>query len=267
VYRIHRSFIGIILGLVLVVASALVGVLSSQAQPSQNCRNFPVTGYQVCGKFLTYWDTHGGLAQQGYPISEVFVEVSDLDGLPYTVQYFERAVFEMHPQNPPPYDVLLSQLGTIRGKEKYPDGFPATSQIPFYEERSDPANFMQSFYNAINRKEYARAYSYFDTGADKLPFAEFVQGYSDTASVSVFTGKINIGAAAGNRYASVPTALVATHTDGSVHTFYGCYILHSTNPGVDPNPDAALWKIQKATIAEDRANTPMATLLAKPCGP
>ena len=211
------------------------------------------------------------MAQQGYPISEVFVEVSDLDGLPYTVQYFERAVFEMHPQNPPPYDVLLSQLGTIRGKEKYPHGFPAVSQFPFYEEfyeeRTDPANFIQSFYNAINRKEYLRAYSYFDVGADKPPYAQFVQGYSDTARVRVYTGKINVEAAAGNRYASVPTVLVATHMDESVHTFYGCYILHSTNPGIDPNPDAALWKIQKATLAEDMANTPVATLLAKPCGP
>jgi carboxyl-terminal processing protease len=30
------------------------------------------------------------------------------------VQYFERAVFEYHPENEPPYDVLLSQLGKYR---------------------------------------------------------------------------------------------------------------------------------------------------------
>ena len=58
--------------------------------------------------FLDYWNAHGGLAQQGFPISEEFVEKSDLNGQEYTVQYFERAVFEMHPENQPPYDVLLS---------------------------------------------------------------------------------------------------------------------------------------------------------------
>ncbi|HEX9990527.1 MAG TPA: PQQ-binding-like beta-propeller repeat protein [Chloroflexia bacterium] len=80
----------------------------------------PQTGKRLGGKFLAYWQTHGGLRQQGYPISDEFVELSDLDGKPYTVQYFERAVFEYHPENPPPYDVLLSLLGTLQFNEKYP---------------------------------------------------------------------------------------------------------------------------------------------------
>ncbi len=81
---------------------------------------FPETGKRLGGKFLQYWQQHGGIAQQGYPISEEFTEVSQLDGKPYTVQYFERAVFEYHPENAgTPYEVLLSQLGTFRYKEKY----------------------------------------------------------------------------------------------------------------------------------------------------
>src|SRR6476469_5859218 len=170
IFNIRRkAIIGAISGVV-ALTGAVTWVSRSLSQPTQNCRNFTETGHQVCGKFLAYWDQHGGLAQQGYPISDEFVEVSDLNGQPYTVQYFERAVFELHPENAgTQYEVLLSQLGTIRGKEKYPTGFPAAGSLPFYEERTDPANFMQSFYNAINRKEYQRAYSYFDTGADKLP--------------------------------------------------------------------------------------------------
>jgi hypothetical protein len=80
---------------------------------------FPETGNRLGGKFLTYWKEHGGVAQQGYPISNEFTEVSDLNGKPYTVQYFERAVFEYHPENQPPYDVLLSQLGTFRYRDLY----------------------------------------------------------------------------------------------------------------------------------------------------
>jgi acetyl esterase/lipase len=78
------------------------------------------TGKYLGGVFLQYWQSHGGLAQQGYPISDEFQEKSDIDGKVYTVQYFERSVFEAHPENQPPYNVLLSQLGTLRYNSKYP---------------------------------------------------------------------------------------------------------------------------------------------------
>jgi photosystem II stability/assembly factor-like uncharacterized protein len=94
--------------------------------PGSNTRQFPETGKTVSGLFLDYWDRNGGLAQQGYPISGVIGEISPLNNKPYTVQYFERAVFEYHPENQAPYNVLLSQLGTFRYKQKYPNG--ATNQ-------------------------------------------------------------------------------------------------------------------------------------------
>src|SRR5688500_3229607 len=87
-------------------------------------RTFSETGKTVRGKFLRYWETHGGLAQQGFPISDEMQEKSDIDGKTYTVQYFERAVFELHPENPPPNDVLLSLLGVTRLKQKYQNGQP-----------------------------------------------------------------------------------------------------------------------------------------------
>ncbi len=93
-----------------------------QHASTDNPRNFPETGHTIGGKFRQYWEAHGGLAQQGYPISDEFQEVSALDGKTYTVQYFQRAVFELHPENQPPYDVLLSQLGTFRYHDKYPSG-------------------------------------------------------------------------------------------------------------------------------------------------
>jgi hypothetical protein len=104
---------------------------ASPTQPLQDfrwsqtgCQTYKETGKTVCGRFLEYWKQNGGLAQQGYPISNEFRERSDLNGQEYTVQYFERAVFEMHPENKPPYDVLLSQLGTFQFKRKYPNGEP-----------------------------------------------------------------------------------------------------------------------------------------------
>ena len=106
----------------LVVALLSPGSVQSTAQEQQ--RTFEETGKTVKGKFLIYWNTHGGLAQQGFPISEEMQERSDTDGKTYTVQYFERAVFEHHPENPAPNDVLLSLLGNFLYKQKYAAGAP-----------------------------------------------------------------------------------------------------------------------------------------------
>jgi hypothetical protein len=84
-----------------------------------DCRQFPETGKIVCGRFLQYWDTHGGLAQQGFPLTGSMVEVSDTDGQSYITQYFERSVFEYHSANPPPNDVLLALLGAFRYNAKW----------------------------------------------------------------------------------------------------------------------------------------------------
>jgi hypothetical protein len=94
-----------------------------QAQGSNpNCEYFPETGHQLCFGFRGYWHAHGldfgepgvtareSLALFGYPISEEFRQRLE-DGREYTVQYFERARFEWHPENAPPYDVLLGRLG------------------------------------------------------------------------------------------------------------------------------------------------------------
>ena len=110
-YKGHASKT-LLLTLTLILPFLNLGVEYTQAQTGS--RTFPETGKTVRGQFLEYWNAHGGLAQQGYPISEEMQERSDTDGKTYRVQYFERAVFESHPENAPPYDVLLSQLGTFR---------------------------------------------------------------------------------------------------------------------------------------------------------
>ena len=97
---------------------------SNEKVPGNGSRAFPETGYTVTGVFLDYWNAHGGLRQQGFPISNVVRETSPLDGKPYLMQYFERAVFEYHPENPPAANVLLSQLGTFQYRKKYPGGAP-----------------------------------------------------------------------------------------------------------------------------------------------
>jgi hypothetical protein len=117
--------------LISIILVTLVGgrdsaLAKNQLQP--NSRYFPETKQTVSGRFLEYWEKNGGLPQQGYPLSAEMQEQSLIDGKTYTVQYFERAVFEMHPENARPFDVLLQLLGVIRYRAMYPDGAPG--QIP-----------------------------------------------------------------------------------------------------------------------------------------
>src|SRR5262245_8120862 len=86
----------------LIIAISMLDMAYAQQPPS--IRYFPETGKIVKGRFLQYWDERGGLAQQGYPISEEINELrewTDASGKHkqfFIVQYFERAIFEYHPE-------------------------------------------------------------------------------------------------------------------------------------------------------------------------
>ena len=83
-----------------------------------NCSFYAETNHRLCYGFRVYWEANGGLPVFGYPISEEFLE----NGL--TVQYFERARFEWHAGNAPPYDVLLGRLGADAAERSGVDTTP-----------------------------------------------------------------------------------------------------------------------------------------------
>ncbi len=97
---------------------------------------FPQTGVCVADRFLTFWEKHGGLAIFGFPLSDQRSERS-AEGA-FVSQWFERERFELHPQNPAPYDVLLGRLGDEQLKRQGRDwrSFPkgtAQSGCLFFE--------------------------------------------------------------------------------------------------------------------------------------
>jgi hypothetical protein len=99
--------------------------LTGGASPQgSDCRFFHETQHNICGAILQTWHQYGlefdgqpetseaeNLALFGLPITELIPDVST-DGQVYMVQWFERARFELHPENVPPYHVLLGLLGT-----------------------------------------------------------------------------------------------------------------------------------------------------------
>jgi len=115
----------LLFGVLLLTALAFGGIAPRSAVAA-SCQTFPATGKQVCDPFLSYWQAHGGLAQQGLPISDAFNETNPTNGQIYLTQYFERARFEYHPEiNDPQYQVLLGLLGSEQFLVKYPGGRPA----------------------------------------------------------------------------------------------------------------------------------------------
>ncbi|HEV7215282.1 MAG TPA: NBR1-Ig-like domain-containing protein, partial [Chloroflexota bacterium] len=71
---------------------------------------FPQTGHSVNFGFLQYFNARGGITVFGYPISEE-LQVGSTHG-PTTIQYFQRARFEYHPEFAgTPYAVELGLLG------------------------------------------------------------------------------------------------------------------------------------------------------------
>jgi hypothetical protein len=75
-----------------------------------NCVFFRETGHSLCPPFRAYWEQNGGLMRFGYPISEPVAE-RNADGFAGTFQWFERRRMEIHPENQPPYGILLGLLG------------------------------------------------------------------------------------------------------------------------------------------------------------
>lgn len=99
----------------------------------------------------------------------------------------------------------------------------------YLDDRSSAESLVRSLYNAINRKEYTRAYSYFSPAPAKS-LDDYAKGYEDTENVELLTGAAGEEGAAGSIYYSLPVAIRATKTDGSDQVFAGCYTLRLADP-------------------------------------
>ncbi len=105
--------------------SAPSSVYFNPSAPLTGLAFFQETTHNLGGSFRAYWESHGGLAIFGYPISEEFSEVSATDGKTYTVQYFQRNRFEFHPENNEANRVLLGLLGSeLTTGRSFPPGAP-----------------------------------------------------------------------------------------------------------------------------------------------
>ncbi len=101
-----------ILFIILFVLVSAITYRGTIAQGEPDSLTFDQTGFKVEGEFLEKFQSAADpLLVYGYPISPAFVapESSPLAGT--QIQYFQRARFELHPENPDGKRVVISPLG------------------------------------------------------------------------------------------------------------------------------------------------------------
>jgi hypothetical protein len=139
------------------------------------------------------------------------------------------------------------------------------SAARYLDDRSDPVQVVRSLYNAINRKEFARAYAYWQATDALPPFAAFEQGYAQTQSVQLTTGAAVGDPGAGQLNYAAPVAIASTMTDGSVQQYAGCYRLHLTQPALQEQPPYQPLGIVGADIQRVANAAAAAARLAQGC--
>jgi len=136
----------------------------------------------------------------------------------------------------------------------------------YIDDRSTPVSLITSLFNAINRKEYLRAYSYWGNPASTLgTLASYSAGYADTASVDLVFGAITGDAGAGQMYYTVPVILKGTATNGAHANYAACYVVHLAQPGNFGAPPITPMSIERGTAVAVSLATSDSTALATAC--
>ena len=161
------------------------------------------------------------------------------------------------PPTPTPVPPTVAPSPTPMPSSPTPPPTAVTREI--YEE---PWGVIGAYVDAINKREFKRAYGYFDF--TNQSYEDFVRGFSDTEHVTAVVWPPTWWeGAAGSFYTSVPTILVAKHKDGSEHYFAGCYALRRANPEMAGKPTS--WGINQAQSVMHPVGSPDAWALEHAC--
>ncbi len=123
--------------------------------------------------------------------------------------------------------------------------------IPDYlDDRSTPQKLLESYYNAVNRKEYVRAFSYYGEGQYGDDFEKYAKGYEGTQSVTIKLGETQPDPGAGQIYWSVPIAIESQLEDGKSQVYTGCYTVSMSNPAMQTVPPFKPMAIMAGTLSK-----------------
>lgn len=135
-----------------------------------------------------------------------------------------------------------------------------------YDDTISPVDTLASYYNAIENHDYLRAYNYWQTAP--RTYMDFVNGFADTVSIQLIVEPpTQVEVAAGSAYVEIPTVLIAEHTDGTQHTYAGCFVTRKYNLQPPAIPEEDTWHLYSAHILEVSNNASIPALLGSGCEP
>jgi hypothetical protein len=141
---------------------------------------------------------------------------------------------------------------------------PALAQDTRYiDDRSSAASIVNSFYNAVNRKEYARAWDYFGDQKPAKDLATFAKGFENTVQVNVAIGNVATEGAAGSTFYYLPVAINAVDKDGSEQVFSGCYTARLADPATQAESPFRPLHIEKGSLK--RSDRPFDEAVPESC--
>jgi hypothetical protein len=244
-----------------------------------------VEGYRSTQRVQVRYGTLSGDAGAGqarYALS-VGLSVETNTGMEYFVGCYTLRLSSPGAQATLPYQPLAIEDAAVRasaapataeelGRACAVEGSPVPPAPPadtidasvYLDDRSDPAALLRSFYNAINRGEYLRAYGYWDEPSLMTPLPDFTAQYDATRSVTLTTGAVLSEADAGQRYYFVPATVVAQLGDGSTETVAGCYFLYQPDPASQTPPFQPL-RITASDLEPITPETSADELMAERC--
>ena len=159
---------------------------------------------------------------------------------PITPLHIERGITELLPAGTSDADGLASAcispdyaVSGLPGSTAAIEALSDLSAANYVDNRSGAIEVVSSLINAINHKEYVRAYSYWENPAvTPGDYNSYAAGFADTQSITATFGQVTSDAGAGQWHYLVPVAEVVQTTSATVKTYVGCYTLHLANPGM-----------------------------------
>lgn len=115
---------------------------------------------------------------------------------------------------------------------------------PYMDDRSGALEIVSSYFNAMNRREFARAWSYWREGGLGTNFEDFVEGYDEVTSSQFRLGKVIISSSPDEAesvisavvFYRVPVVVAYNFGPDWSETLRGCFLLKLASPAVQSPP-------------------------------
>jgi hypothetical protein len=125
-------------------------------------------------------------------------------------------------------------------------------------DSNDPIAALADYYNAINARDYKRAFGYWESPPSS--FDKFARGFADTGRVTLLVDpSIRIEGAAGSAFADISTVVIADTRGGNERVFAGCYVMRRSNVS-----DTG-WHIYRANISPVQSSARISRMLTHRC--